>query len=245
MNTNWSSPKTNIIAGMLDLRSALQAGQNAVLVKAKNEDCQHPIRVEQHNTDFRAYDFHTGYLATRQSILEDQTLSEFEKHLSLNYKTCYGKPEAIKQYYETGILSEDNFKGIGVSHLVNIKDMVEFLIKTNDDERAMMFSKQYLTMEEADQKHFYDFYYYKHGDQWTVKKFKSKLWVVSLLDANQPKAKIPMMVKLLNVLLYPMKFIPQRSVLHMTDYKVITFRIGGITSGYSIDIQIPKKFGWK
>ena len=244
MNTNWSSPKTNIIAGMLDLRSALQAGQNAVLVKARNEDCQHPIRVEQHNTDFRAYNFHTGYLATRQSILEDQTLSEFEKHLSLNYKTCYGTPEAMETYYNTGVLTDDNFKGIGVSHLVNIKDMVEFLIKTGDDERATMFSRQYLTMEEKSIKHFYDFFHYKHGNQWTVKTFKRKLWVVSLLDENA-KVNVPLGVKLLNVLLYPMKYIPKRSVLHMTDYKVITFRIGGVTSGYSIDIQIPKKFGWK
>jgi hypothetical protein len=242
MNTNWSSPKTNVIAGILDLRSALQAGQNAVLVKARNEDCQHPIRVKQHNTDFRDYNFSIGYLANRQSILEDPNLSEFEKPLSLNYKTCYGTMEAVKQYYETGILSEDNFKGMGRSHLVLVKDMVEFLIKT-DNERALMFSQQYLTLEEAGIKHFYDFYRYKHGSQWTVKEFKRKLWVVSLLD-KEPKAKIPLAVKILNVLLFPMKYIPKRSVLRMPDYKVITFRIGGVTNGYSIDIQIPKKFGW-
>lgn len=247
MNTNWSTPKTNIIAGLLDLRQALQAGQNAVLVKARNEDCQHPIKEKGKDEDFRNYKFQIGYQATRDSILNDHGMDSFHKYLALNYKACYGTPEAVKQYYETGKLSADNFKGMGVSHLVKVTDLVDYHNSTGDNgdkQYALMFSRQYLTLEEAQVTHFYDFYKYMHGSQWSVKKFKRKLWIVDLRDANQSKAKIPVMVKLLNVLLYPMKYIPQRSVLRMPDYKVVTYRIGGITNGYSIQIQIPKKFGF-
>ncbi len=53
------------------------------------------------------------------------------------------------------------------------------------------------------------------------------------------------MVHILNVLAYPLKFIPEMSVLKMDDYKNITFRLGGITNGFAVEFQIPKKFSFK
>lgn len=245
MKTNWSSPKTNILAGIIDLRSALAAGQNARLIRMRNEDCQHPIKVKICDEDFRNYEFQIGYLSSREEICNDSRKSDFEKYLVLNYKTCYGTQEAVNRYYETGLLSADNFKGMGVSHLVNVKDMVIFLNLTEDKERAEMFRSQYLDESTGNERHFFDFYRYKHGSPWAVKKFRRKLWVVELLGDVEKKPSVPVLVKILNVITYPLKYVPRRSVLRMNEYTNITYRIGGITNGFAIEFQIPKTFGFK
>lgn len=244
MNTNWSSPTTNILAAMMLLRRALASGMNARLVKARNEDCAYPIKEKHVDEDFRNYEFRIGYQSTRQDIYNDTSMSEMEKYLSLEFKACFGTEEAVQHYYETGLLSPDNFKGMGRSHLVKIRDMIAFLIATGDTERAEMFKHQYFTEEGAQERHFYDFYRYKHGSPWAIKSFRRKLWVVELLGDDQPKAKIPVLVKILNVVLYPLKYIPRRSVLRMPEYTNYTFRVGDVTNGFAIEFQIPKKFSF-
>jgi hypothetical protein len=244
MNTNWSSPKRNIIAGMLDLRSALAAGQNAILVKAFNEDCSYPIKEKIHDEDYRNYEFQSGYLSTRREICEDPNMDDFHKYLTLNFKTCYGTQEAVNRYYETGLLSKDNFKGMGVSHLVNIEDLIAFYNVIGNTELAELYRSQYYDDQTGDERHFFDFYRYKHGSPWAIKKFKNKLWVIELLGKDKPKAKIPFMVKVLNVVLHPLKYIPRRSVLRMPQYTNYTFRVGDVVNGFSIEFQIPKKFSF-
>jgi len=248
INTNWNSPKTNILAAINDLRKALAAGQNARLQRMRNEDCAYPIRVRKHDTDIRNYEFQNGVLKTRSEILRDPDMDDFHKHLALNYKTCYGSPEAVRKYYENGCLSPDNFKGMGQSHLVRVEDMVRWLTITGDTDRAQMFRDQYLSTDKCNDRHFWDFYRYKHGNQFAPKVFKRKLWVVELLSKDSPKTSIPWLQKvLLNILralVYPLKYVPRRSVLKMDDYKVITYRVGAVTNGVSIDIHVPKKFGF-
>ena len=228
---------------MLDLRKALAAGQKAKLVRARNEECSHPVKVKLNDTDFRNFEFSIGYLSTRDEILNDSSKSDFEKYLSLNYKNCYGTEEAMQRYYKTGLLSKDNFKGIGRSHLVKVEDMIHFLLASDDKERAEMFASQYFG-EEGNNRHFYDFYRYKHGSQWAIKKFKRKLWVVVLLGKDDTAPRIPGFVKLLNILLYPLKYIPRRSVLRMPEYTNVTFRIGDVVHGFAVEFQIPKKFSF-
>lgn len=75
------------------------------------------------------------------------------------------------------------------------------------------------------------------------KKFKHKVWVV-VLYYNYPKVKVPFMVHVLNFLAYPLKFIPEKSVLRMEEYTNYTYRIGGVVHGYSVEFQIPKKFSF-
>jgi hypothetical protein len=244
MNTNWSSPTTNILAAMMLLRRALAAGMNARLVKARNEDCAYPIKEKHVDEDFRNYEFRIGYQSTRADIYNNTQMTDMEKYLSLEFKACFGTEEAVQHYYETGLLSPDNFKGMGRSHLVKIRDMICFLIATGDTERAEMFKHQYFTEEGAHEKHFYDFYRYKHGSPWAVKQFKRKLWVVELLKADEPRAKIPVLVYILNIILYPLKYIPKRSVLRMDNYRLVTYRIGDVTNGFAIEFHIPRKFGF-
>jgi hypothetical protein len=213
INTSWSSPKTNIFAALWCLKAALSSGCNARLIKMRNEDCRYPIRIKKNDTDFRNYEFSIGHLRTRQDIIDDQSMSDFEKYLTLNYKTCYGSEEAMNAYYETSQLSMDNFKGMGRSHLVNVDDIIRFY-RTHPDKniqkRADGFYHQYRDKSPSglNNSGFYDMYRYKHGSPWAVKEFKHKLWVVELLDGKP--AKIPAVIKILNVLVYPLKFIPKK-----------------------------------
>jgi hypothetical protein len=77
-----------------------------------------------------------------------------------------------------------------------------------------------------------------------TKKFKHPVWVV-VLYYNYPKVKVPLMVHVLNVLAYPLKFIPTRSVLRMNEYTTYSFRIGSVVHGFEVEFQIPKKFSFK
>ena len=242
---NWTTPKKYMLPAMLDLRSALAAGENAKLIRACNEDCQHPIKVKNSITDFRAYECSVGLLKTRRSIADDERMPSFEKYLSLNYKQCFGTQEAMDRYYEKGLLSKDNFKGIGRAHLVAVKDMVRFFSIIKDD-REEMFRSQYFGETTGDETHFFDIYRLgREHSVYTISRFKRKVWAVQLLRSDQPKARVPFLIKILNVLLYPLKYIPTKSVLRMPEYKVVTFRVGAVTNGLSVDFHIPKKFGFK
>jgi len=251
MNTNWTTPKRNIFAGINDFRKALAAGQNARLIKMRNEDCAYPIRVRKHDTDFRNYELSVSYMQTRSEILRDPAMDDFHKHLTLNYKTCYGSREAVERYYETGKLSSDNFRGMGMGHLVAVEDLIRFHAchpDQKDKDYAEMFRKQYFLDDYCNDRHWWDFYRYKHGSQFAPKVFKKKVWVVELLDKDEPRAELPAIhrisVTVLRALVYPLKYVPKRSVLRMDEYKVITYRVGAVTNGLSIDIHIPKKFGF-
>jgi hypothetical protein len=183
-NTNWSSPKTNIIAALLSLRLALQAGYRARLVRALNQDCAFPIRVKKADKDFRNYDFQIAYVTSKDAINARGDLPGFLKHLSTNYLTRYGTPEAVDQYYSTGKLSADNDKGVGRSHLVKASDYIEYLLETQQRQRAALYQRQYDDNGYDSVSHWFDFYRYKHGSQYAIKKFKRKLWVVDLLETK-------------------------------------------------------------
>lgn len=253
MGTNWSTPKRTFISGIIDLKRALASGYNARLIKLYNEDCDFPIKKENKVDDFRMYRFCFGTFTTRNTILNDNSLNDFEKYLTLNYITCYGTKKAADQYYQSGKLSEENFNGTGVSHLVAVKDAYEFYKSSslkNKDNYLQHLNRTYFDEKTADENHIFDFFVLKpEYKKYVPIKFKSKLWVVELLDSNKPKVKLPLIYKILfrilNVLMYPLKYIPKKSTLYMDDYKEITFRIGSVLNGYAVQFQIPKKFSFK
>ena len=250
--TTWTSPKTNIIAAANDLRKCLASGYKARLIRILNEDCMHPIQLdkEELSKDFREYDFSIGTLRTKAEINADTSMSEFEKYLSLNYHTCYGEEEAKEKYYTTGVLSAGNFKGMGRSHLVKVSDMVDYL-KRSDDKKDHEYAKLWEHYsDEEDARHFYDTFRLKSAQYRTARTFKSKLWAIEMLDQkseeviSQPKL-INALMLLIKIIVYPLKYIPSKSVLVMGDYKIVNFRVGAVTNGYSIDIHIPKKFSFR
>lgn len=246
MNTNWSSPKTNFLAGLNDLRKCLASGHNARLIRLRNEECEFPIRKKNVDKDFRNYEFYIGYASSVNKIKESTNMSDMEKYLTLNYVNVFGTREAVEKYYSTGELSADNFKSAGVSHLIQVDDMIKFL-EINDPMRVKMYRDQYRSPEHVnDTSHFFDFYRYKFGSRYAIKKFKYKLWVVEMLNEQPELPAIQrILMKVINGLVYPLKFIPSRKVMEMKEYKVITYRIGSVINGYTIDIQVPKKFSFK
>ena len=243
INTNWSTPKTNIFSALLSLKAALTSGYNARLIKMRNEDCQYPIKNKHADDDFRNYCFHYGSFNTRKKIINSTSMSDIEKYLTLNYSTCYGTKEAMEEYYETRKLTLDNFKGMGCSHLVKVDDIIKFF-KTNPDQtlhqRADIYIKKYIDPE-GNYQGFFNIYRHKSDSPWSIKKFKRKLWVVEILKG---KPKTPVMIKILNAIAYPLKFIPKKDTLKMDSYTTHTFSIGSI-NGLKFEIQIPKKFSFK
>lgn len=247
INTKWSEPSTNFFSALWNLKSALASGRNARLIKMRNEDCEYPIKTKKVDEDFKNYEFRIGLPRTRQLIIDDTSMSDFQKYLTLNYKTCYGSEDAVKEYYNTGKLSMNNFQGMGRSHLVNVDDIIRFFRTHPDPDQQKHADRVFYQYRDKSPSGlhystFYDMFSYKHGSQWAIKKFKRKLWVVELLDGKP--AKIPTVIKLLNVLAYPLKYIPKKSVLRMPEYTNYTFRIGDVVHGFEIEIQIPKKFSF-
>jgi|WetSurMetagenome_2_1015567.scaffolds.fasta_scaffold66070_2 hypothetical protein len=251
-NTNWSTPNTNIFAGLLSLRQALASGHNAELIRLNNEDCEYPIKFKDDpkKVDFRGYTFTIGHQSTYNKILAD-TSSPYNQLLTLNFKACFGTQEAVDHYYKTGELSDDNCKGMGRCHLVRIDDLITHYGKKPDawsKQRAVELYQQYRDPATRDQSFWYDFFNKEHGSPWIVKKFKHKLWVVNMLDKDQPR-ETPLALRILNILIEPlcflMKWTPRKDVLNMKEYKLTTYRVGGITNGFSIQFHTPKKFSFK
>ena len=50
---------------------------------------------------------------------------------------------------------------------------------------------------------------------------------------------------LIKIVITPLKFIPERRVMIMDNYKWITYRIGDVTNGITVEFHIPKKFSFR
>lgn len=240
--TRWSSPKTNIFAGMNDLRKALATENNARLIRAFNEECEFPIKEKQADTDFRNYKRMYGKVSSVNEI--EKNGGTTEKYLSLNYVSMFGDREAVYHYYKTGELKKDSLHTPGFSFLVQVDDLIKYYEDAGDWKNFHSYRKQYRAPNYSDAKFSFDFYSYVHGSPYAVRKFKKRLWVVELLKEEEEKPKTPFLVHLISILAYPLKWIPSRDVLRMDKYKCITYRIGDVTNGLSIQFHIPKKFSF-
>ena len=248
--TNWSSPKTNIIAAVNDLRKCLASGCKARLIRALNEECEFPILLskDEISKDFRDYEFSIGTLRTKQEIRDDQSMSEFEKYLSLNYKANFGSAEAVEEYYATGKVTSANFFGMGRSHLVKVQDIIEFLQRSNDPKDKEYARMWYHYIDETDDRHFYDTFRLKNRQQRQPKVFKHKLWVVQMVDSETEQPALSLGVRILmsiiTGLVYPLKYVPRKSVLRMPEYTLYDFRVGDVINGFKVEFQLPKKFSF-
>ena len=260
MSTSYSSPKKSFFAGMNDLRQALAYGdRNCRLEKRWNQDCDHPIVDRYSKNDFKDFKFWMGVIRSVDEIKADTQMDEFEKHLTLNYRACYGTPEAVQNYYEHGILTEDNLLSGGRSHLVKITDLIKFYQervsknvsgtvdqRLQDVERVKNYTEFYITGETSHEKHWVDLFTLKDDvKRFTPRIFKRKLWVVVTYHNYDEKFKTPVLAKVLNALAAPLKYIPRKSVLKMDEYTIYSWRVGGVRNGYEIEFQIPKKFSFK
>lgn len=240
MNTHWSHPYTNIFAAMNSLRKCLASGHNARLNKEWNEKCSFPLveKIKDHRNHPDSWETSSATLQTLDQIQNNTGISDQEKHMRINYCQVFGTDVAIKNYRETGIITPDNVKGVGRAHIVKRQDVIEFLIKNGELERAKCFD---LSDGNA---HFVSHFHLKPAHRRVLRKFNKKLWVVEMLDKKEPKSKVPLMVHIIRVLVYPAKWIPSKSTLKMDEYSLYKFRIGSVTNGFSIEFHIPKKFSF-
>jgi len=244
--TNWSSPCLNIFAALNALRKALAYGQKARIIRMYNEECDSPIYEEVKHEDFRDFEFSVGLMTNIDAVKANKYYTEFEKYLTLNYRACFGTPEAVENYYKTGVLTKDNIMSGGRSHLVKAVDLHMYYEDHGDVERAKNTLQQYITGEIAHENHWWDFFRLKSNLSYRKPKhFRRKLWVVELLDETAKTPSTPWLVYLLDWLAVPLKYIPRRSVLRMPTYTNYNFRVGGVTNGYDIQFQIPKKFSFR
>lgn len=247
MNTNWSKPKTNFLKATMCLRKALASGLNASLVRMYNEDCEFPIvqklvskKLSKLSKNIDNWDSNSQTLWTLQEIEDSQHLSDDEKYMMINYVQVFGTDEAIEHYRTTDELTAENVRGVGVAHFVKRQDIIDYY---KQREIGKVHLAPYYELNN-NKRNFVCNFHLKPEKNRIPKKFKRKLWVVVTLKADEPKIKIPALLAIINVLLYPLKYIPQRSVLKMKEYKVITYRIGDVTNGYSVDIHKPSKFSF-
>jgi len=90
---------------------------------------------------------------------------------------------------------------------------------------------------------FWDHYKAKDGiPYWIPDPAVSRVFVIAHNRSQEPDKRYQ---RFLMWLWRPLRYIPAKSVLRMPEYTDYTIRIGGITHGYSVQFQIPKKFGWE
>ncbi len=68
--------------------------------------------------------------------------NDTERDLLQNWTWIFGEPEAIELYKTTGKFTAGLLKGIGTCSQVRIKDMVQYLRETGDNERADLWDSE-------------------------------------------------------------------------------------------------------
>ena len=227
--TNWTSATHNPFKAFKGLVSCLQSGYNAWIELQENGKQDNPLLETNPNiNNLSTWKSSGSYFvqdwAKEKERIENDTIHPFAKKLMLEYTTVFGSEEEYENYLKTG---EVKFLGMGKKYFIRYDD----LIKTREKEGIKLSDKSRYVLSVLPIEH------YKQ-----VKKTNRKVFVVCF---NSEKRNLPMWLKVYNVLLYPFKFIPKRSVLRMKEYTCYTFRIGGVSNGFSIDIRIPKKFSFK
>lgn len=127
ISTNWCKATRNYVMALQGLISAIEAGKNAWIEIRKNGEQKYPIMVPNPALNHpREWTMSYGTLRDESKLLDHKFLNETEKDLTYNYTTAFGSQEAIDAYYETGVLTKENFLGMGICHAVKIKDAIEY-----------------------------------------------------------------------------------------------------------------------
>lgn len=130
--TNWTTATTNYAHALSGLISAIEAGKNAWIEIRRNGDQDYPLMIPNPNLDHpKAWTMSYGTIRNEMDIINHKFLNETEKDLTNNYTTAFGSQEAVDRYYETGVLTKENFLGVGICHAVKIEDAIEY--RKNDD----------------------------------------------------------------------------------------------------------------
>lgn len=227
--TNWTEATRNPFKAISSLISCLQAGRNAWLELQENGNQEYPLREKliKESTDPCAWDcacqpFAQDWEERKEVILTSDSYSPMQKKFMTEYTSVFGSQEQYDNYLKTG---DADFRGIGRQYLIKYDDLAR-----KRKEQGIALSPK---------TRFYPMVSLKSRNKRPL--IKGKVLVVCY---NNDKVKTPWWVSLINIVLYPFRFIPKRTVLRMPEYNVYTFRIGSVVNGFCIDIHLPKKFSF-
>ena len=228
--TNWSEATLNPFKAIGNLISCLRDGNNAWIERQENGKQDYPLLEENPDLSKIEYwkcsmqPYSDDWETTKQEILDDPKLLPMAKTLMTEYCTMFGSQQEYDAYLQTGVAK---FGGIGKQFFVKYDDLIK---QRKSEGTEMDGSTRFYPMVSPIER-------YKQ-----VSKTKRKVFVI--VNDNK-EARLPRWVRAINVITYPLRFIPKRSVLRMDDYTNYTFSIGAVSNGYSVEFQIPKKFSFK
>jgi len=226
-NTNWSTATTNLFKAFKDLLDCLQAGYDAHITIVKNEHAALPIQIKNPAlNDPMNWTMSYGAPAGREEIKYKKHFNDTEKDLALNWGFTFDAYVCVK------------------GHLFNSKQAGKTVfVCPHCGSRETKQNCIPVKLKEPEKRTFYTFWKPKDNIScWVNKPMKERVFVIAYYEKN---AVLKWWQKALITIVKPLSYIPDKSVLEMDAYRVITYRIGGVANGYSIDVQIPKKFGFE
>jgi hypothetical protein len=121
--TGWTEATTDVNKALIGLISCLESGYNAWLEIRKNGDQDFPIKISNPVLNKpENWTMSYGIPRPKDNFANERFLNETEKDLTLNWIAVFGEKEAADNYYKTGKVSKENFKGMGYCHAVKIED---------------------------------------------------------------------------------------------------------------------------
>lgn len=132
ISTSWTKATQNVSEALMGLVSAINAGKNAWIEMRKNGDQAFPIqRVNPLLDDVRNWTMAYGVPRNEKDIETHRFVNAVERDLTLNYTALFGDEASAEHYYQTGELTEGNFKGMGYCHAVKMSDATEYRKKSD------------------------------------------------------------------------------------------------------------------
>lgn len=230
-STTYTTATQNPFKAFRSLISALQSGYDAVILRRENDaKLSFPIKITHDYKDIDSFVSTGSYFTNNwekvKKQIEESDLHPIIKDLKLNYTTAFGSEEEYKNYLKTGKVY---FTGMGKCFFIKYKDLIE----TRKEENLALNEKTRFVLTIVP----------KTGKYYEIKKLKRKVFVIGIKSTEN--FNLPIWFKIYRVLVYPFRLIPSKSILNMPEYKKITYRIGGVVNGFTLDLHIPKKFSFK
>ena len=225
----YTTATRSIIKAIRQLISCSQYGHYCWIDRVKNNDAENPIMIpnpllDDPNNWMMLY----GTNDKIEDLKKAKYHNETERDLTLN----------CGQYYHTYRCKKCGY----------LFDMAKKRKNNRYDYRCSRCRSEDIEQELTIVRHDGDITFFTHWQPkkgisyWTPKPMRRKVFQICY---SNEKKEMSLYQKILVSFAKPFRFIPRYSVLRMGKYTNYTFSIGGITSGFRIEFQIPREFCFK
>ena len=214
----WNTPKKSLFKALIDFINCVSFGYECSLIRIDNEKCNPFIkRKNPILNNINNWSSSYGTPENRKELEEKKYFNKIERELTLNYYYNFNNYLCCNGH--NFIFLPGKTRGCPKCGEVNYK-------------QSCKIKKR----KKAESVFFYTHWKPKQGIPYYIPDNIGKVWVIKMENKK---------VNLITKILYLLKWIPRKSILNIGNCKNITFRIGSISNGYSVEIQIPKKFSFK